>query len=36
MPASPTGAGRDPVWMEDLIFEREAEACQCRPMFSPL
>ncbi len=29
-------AGRDPVWMADLIAEREAEACQYRPMFSPL
>lgn len=29
-------AGRDPVWMADLIAEREADACQHRPMFSPL
>lgn len=29
-------AGRDPVWMADLIAEREVEACQHRPMFSPL
>lgn len=26
-------AGRDPVWMADLIAEREAEACQHRPTF---
>lgn len=29
-------AGRDPAWMADLIAEREAEACQYRPMFSLL
>ncbi|MCB1085725.1 MAG: hypothetical protein KDM63_01660 [Verrucomicrobiae bacterium] len=29
-------AGRDPSWMADLIAEREFEACQHRPMFSPL
>jgi|APTNR8051073442_1049403.scaffolds.fasta_scaffold39214_1 hypothetical protein len=29
-------AGRDPIWMADLISVREAEACQYRPMFSPL
>ena len=29
-------AGRDPVWMADLIAEREAEACMHRPMFSQL
>ncbi len=29
-------AGREPVWMADLIAGREAEACQYRPMFSPL
>ncbi len=29
-------AGRDPVWMADLIAGREAEACQYRPMCSAL
>lgn len=29
-------SGRDPVWMADLIAGQEAEACQYRPMFSPL
>ena len=31
-----TDAGRDPVWMADVLAQREREACQHRPMFSPL